>query len=193
MIKQLFSLAGIMDSLKKSTGGYVKTEDLQEAVKEALEQLSRFETVIGGGFAVAIHGFTRATRDIDFVARIPFKEVKILLEEKGFQFDSTISFGKQGRIHLFEKNGAGVDILEFDDDGFYNSILRRAIKTDLLGHTVKVMSIEDLILTKVLSFRAKDQIDLLELLKKTFDELYLKKWISHFHLENSWKEIKEKI
>jgi len=190
---EILDIADTLHDLTRHNGGYVRADDFKAVIREALAGTSKFNVVVGGGLAVAVHGFARATRDIDLVIRVPFRKIRQVMEDRGFQFDSTISFGKQGRIHLFEKSGAGVDFLEFDDDSFYEHILKRAETSELFGFQVKVMSLEDLIVTKLLSYRSKDQIDLLELLKKKPDESYLKKWIHHFNLTARFQEISEKL
>lgn len=142
--------------------------------------------IIAGGFAVAHHGFVRGTVDIDVVA-IDSRISEIESFKKlGYKHETVrISCGV---IDLLSRSGKGVDFIHLDDDAFLKSLQLRTVAGLMLNQPVRVVSLEDLIIMKLIASRGrkglKDQLDLEHLLVLEHDHVYVAKWKTHFKLED---------
>lgn len=148
--------------------------------------------VIVGGFAVAAHGFPRATKDID-ICPDPTKEnlarlaaalddlgaKSIGLDEFEGEFDlrpDVEGLGMEGNWTLITEHGR-LDVLqsfsfaEVDgEEGTFQDLAPHAIDRSFLGHRVKFCSYEDLLRMKQAANRSQDKIDI-ESLKAARGEL----------------------
>lgn len=120
-----------------------------------------------GGFAVAAHGYVRATTDIDIViTRDKLEEVKEAVREAGFYIDNGIipfpskgfSFYRMGK--MLNKEVLMVDILFTEEDSF---LWQNREELPFMDTSVWVLSREALICMKEDSQRAKDKLDIEEL------------------------------
>ena len=131
--------------------------------------------IVVGAYALAAHGLTRATGDIDVWLGIsPDNARKVLralarfgaptsdLSEEDFTTPDTIlQVGVEpGRIDLI----TGIDGVEFDEAA------RRKVKVDVDGVEVFVLSKEDLLKNKLAAGRDKDLSDIAWLRKRLRDE-----------------------
>lgn len=110
---------------------------------------------LAGGIAMHIYGFTRATTDVDMLAKsvLPL-EVK-----------RPIDFGGEGYEIEVEERTVPVDVIVRNDklSKIYQAALSHAKLTDL---GIKIVSPEWLVVMKHFSPRAKDKIDLTWLLQE---------------------------
>ncbi len=121
-----------------------------------------------GGIAAAYRGRPRYTEDVDFLLEIPQIQLPGLLEilrEHGFVFETekVIREWTQQHFTVLSYHGIRVDWLK-PVIPLYKHVLERAFQEDWLGQNVRIGSAEGLILTKLLSFRLQDQVDIESLL-----------------------------
>ena len=150
------------------------------------------EFIVVGGYAVAAHGFARATKDIDIcpdpgddnlsrlaAAITELEATPIGLEEFEGEFDLNpdldgLRMGgnwtlmtKHGRLDVmqtFSFEGAG------DGEGGYADLAPHAVARTFLGHRVRFCSYDDLLRMKRAAGRAQDKVDV-ETLKAARGEL----------------------
>jgi DNA-directed RNA polymerase subunit F len=165
-LKKLFWIVEATHELRKSKGGYVSATTLFEGAHSALQILKPFNPVLLGGFVIGYYAEPRATHDFDItVATDRLPEVASELKKNGF-VQTGINDFKGINIHHFERGGFKLDVLQFQSKEFQKDILDHAQSQDFLGVQISIIAPEELIATKLLSFRPKDKIDILSLLEK---------------------------
>lgn len=148
--------------------------------------------VIVGGYAVAAHGFVRATKDIDIcpdpseanmrrlaTALAELEATPIGLDEFAGEFDlkpdlAGLKLG--GNWTLMTKHGR-LDVMQafgFDTgtegEGSYEDLAAHAVERNFLGHRIRFCGYEDLLRMKRAAGRAQDKVDV-ESLKAARGEL----------------------
>jgi len=137
--------------------------------------------IVVGGYAVAAHGFPRATKDID-ICPDPSREnlaklaraldvleaTPIGLDEFEGEFDlepDLDGLRMSGNWTLLTKHGR-LDLMQTfsfegsaDGEGRYSDLVSRAVERDFLGHRVKFCSYDDLLRMKQAAGRAQDKVD----------------------------------
>jgi predicted nucleotidyltransferase len=113
-----------------------------------------------GGFAVAVRGLPRPTRDIDVLfatSRIALPGLLEKFRERGFAFDRDTVIRQLGVDHLSELHygEVRVDLLEAVIPIFRQAI-ERAREEDVHGRRVRVVTSEDLVVLKLLAGREGD-------------------------------------
>ena len=134
-----------------------------------------------GGLARSFHGRPSSTEDVDFLvlASDVTKAEKALLGA-AFQKKDVLDYTKPKRmIHKFVFGDREVDLLVFPQHAdFVQAVMERAKDVKGLG---PVLSLEDLILLKLFSFRLKDKAHIIEVMAaKKPDIDYLKTWCGRF-------------
>lgn len=61
----------------------MRRRDLLAAARRVAGALGPSDCVLVGGLAVGAHGYVRATRDVDFVSRLPLREAQRRLHDRG--------------------------------------------------------------------------------------------------------------
>lgn len=137
------------------------------------------EFLIVGGFAVAAHGFPRATKDLDICpepsdrnlqrladALIELDAEPIGLREFEGEFELTPDFDGLklgGNWVLMTKHGR-LDIMQslkgLGDDGGWKELRPHAEKRTFLGHECFFCSYEDLLKMKTAAGRDQDKVDI---------------------------------
>jgi len=139
------------------------------------------DLIVVGGYAVAAHGFPRATKDIDICpepsdenlerlanALAELEAIPIGLDELKGEFDlepNRDGLKMGGNWTLLTKYGR-LDVLQtfsFDEadegEGDHRDLARHSVKRTFLGHQVKFCSYDDLIRMKKAAGRAQDMVD----------------------------------
>ena len=127
------------------------------------------EFVVIGGIALAIHSAAYVTYDIDFAysrskdnlakiatALAPFRpRLRGIPKELPFVWDaSTLA---NGSVFTLDTAIGDIDLLsEVKGLGDFSDVLARSEEFELWGHTVRVLSVEGLILAKTAAGREKD-------------------------------------
>ena len=144
----------------------------------------KIKYAIIGGIAVARHGITRATIDIDLIADIKKIEISELLKrfkQEGFNFteQNAIKELAQDSFSQIIYEDIAVDILLPVIPLFFK-IIERGKEEITFGHTMRIATPEDLILLKLLSFRETDRDDIKGILATNREQLnveYIFDWI----------------
>lgn len=157
---------------------------LLEAMRAAETTLKKAHVVFAyaGGLARSFHGRASSTEDIYLlVFTREFAHAEKALLEAGFQKRDVLDYTKPKRIiHKFVYGDREIDLLVFPQDAFTTEVMHRAVEAKGLG---KVVSLEDLIILKLFSFRLKDKAHIVEVMdKKKTDLDYIKAWCSKFGL-----------
>jgi hypothetical protein len=139
------------------------------------------DLIVVGGYAVAAHGFPRATKDIDICpepsdenlerlakALAELEATPIGLDEFKGEFDlepNLDGLKMGGNWTLLTKHGR-LDVLQTfsfeggtDGEGEYRNLAPHAVERDFLGHRVKFCSYGDLLRMKQAAGRAQDRVD----------------------------------
>jgi len=145
-------------------------QGLKQALRSLVETLdaSSVRYAIIGGIATIQHGRVRTTADIDVLLTIPQIAMPALfsaLLEKGFTLDL--------KRNIAELRENGLTTLRFQDVlvdmmrpilPVYSHVLDRAISADILGKSVRISTVEGLIVMKLIAFRPQDEADIQELI-----------------------------
>ena len=140
--------------------------DLPPDFRELLAEFARsgVEAVLVGGYAVAFHGRPRATKDIDLVlegspanlqraseALARFGAPAVVVEAVRMQAPSDVVYLGQPPLR--------VDLLRAIDGVDTESLVARAIATEIDGVALRVIDLSDLITNKRAAGRPQDLID----------------------------------
>lgn len=137
------------------------------------------EFIVIGGYAVAAHGFVRATKDIDIcpepgesnlrrlaAALAALKAKPVGLDEFATEFDLEPDLGglRAGGNWTLMTNRGRLDVMQAfsleDGEGGYGDLAPRAVERTFLGHRVRFCGYEDLVRMKRAAGRPQDGIDL---------------------------------
>ena len=140
-------------SVKESLPTEVGIEAAEMTAKVAAD--NGIACALAGGIAMHIYGFTRATTDVDLIAR-----EALPLESQG-----ELSFGGKNYKVKVGTRTVSVDVIVRNDElaKIYETALNQANETDI---GLKIISPEWLVVMKFFSARAKDKIDLIWLLQE---------------------------
>jgi predicted nucleotidyltransferase len=170
------------------------------SLKSIIEMLSGFflrekmEFGIIGAFALYSYGYTRATRDIDFVTRVENRgKVTVYLTSLGFE---TIFSSDAFSNYLHPIGSVRVDIMYVEGptaDAVLGSTEKRPVFHDL---ELPVVSPEHLIAMKLFAVqnnperKFKDLADIKEILHHaTYDKQKVKEYFRKFGMESYYNEI----
>jgi hypothetical protein len=131
--------------------------DLAAAAARLARLLGPDECVLIGGLAVGVHGYVRATDDLDFISRAPLAVTRERLQKAGIET----------RLLRGDVLGGGFSCLKGEVDGIPFDVLPplvpiawdRALPLDIGGGTLKVVDLDGLLQLK---FRAGGPQDLLD-------------------------------
>ena len=146
-------------STKNTSGKSIISYDDGIAVAKIVSAAAKKKggnVAVCGGLAMHIHGFTRATKDVDVIAdmTLGFKEIK------------TLSFGGVACAIEIESGIIEVDFIIRTDE--VKELYEKALVFSRIHKTtgLKVVTPEYLVILKYLAGRGKDQIDLLWMLRE---------------------------
>lgn len=150
------------------------------------------EFVVLGGYAVAAHGFARATKDLDIcpnpseanlsrlaVVLDELEATPIGLDEFAGEFElepDLEGLREGGNWTLMTKHGR-LDVMQTfsfdagkDGEGGYEDLAAHSVERSFLGHQTRFCSYDDLLRMKTAAGRAQDRVDI-ESLKAARGEL----------------------
>ncbi len=155
-------------------------------ITELLQSLAdaQVDYVLVGGLAVQLHGFLRATVDIDLVLAMNDANLDRFIgvaKQFGLQPVAPVSIDSLKNAQQIDQwhrekgmlafalrepqvGGSVVDVLVRPDVSF-DKLLAGAVRGALLGRQVMIASIDDLIAMKKAANRPKDQLDIAALAK----------------------------
>lgn len=133
-------------------------------------QAEGVEFMLVGGYAVALHGWPRTTLDIDFwILANPQNAEAVMRALRRFGAPlmdlKPEDFHQPGMVFQIGTEPQRIDILSAADGLEYSDAVTRAVSMTVDGLTLKVISLDDLIVNKRSSGRPKDLVDALTLEK----------------------------
>jgi hypothetical protein len=146
-----------------------------ESLAEAFAARSVRHALIGG-LAISMRGRPRLTHDVDFLVDVPQLALPGLLDdliERGFSLEPAVVIEEFVRQHMtaFSFGPVRIDWLK-PVLPFYSRAIADASPLEWSeGHSVQVAPAEGLILTKMVSFRPQDQMDIETLLTANRDTI----------------------
>lgn len=154
---------------------------LEEALVDLASLLDEFAIpyMLIGGLAVSMWGEARATLDVDLTVWVEpeeFEAAVLRIAGRLRCIAEPVAFARRSRVLPVQTaNGTRADIV-FAALPEERNMIARAHPRLIGGHTIKVASVEDLILMKLISERPKDIDDARRLLRRyrsTIDAAYL--------------------
>ena len=138
-------------------------QDFSEFLK--LLNAHHVEYLLIGGFAVAMHGYPRATADMDvWVARRRSNAERLVTCLREFGFDSPSLtpelFDTPDRIVRMGEAPIRIEILTEIDGVDFDECVSRSVMREVDGESIPVISLDDLKINKRASGRPKDLDDL---------------------------------
>lgn len=138
-------------------------QDFSEFLK--LLNAHHVEYLLIGGFAVAMHGYPRATADMDvWVARRRSNAERLVTCLREFGFDSPSLtpelFDTPDRIVRVGEAPIRIEILTEIDGVDFDECVSRSVMREVDGESIPVISLDDLKINKRASGRPKDLDDL---------------------------------
>lgn len=129
-----------------------------------------------GGLATLMRGRPRFTQDVDVLLDVPQLALPGLLDELarlGFNFDLATVIQEYVREHItsFRFGSVRIDWLKPVLPLYARTLADASSLTWTEGHPLRVATAEGLILTKMVSFRPQDQVDIETLLSANRDEI----------------------
>ena len=145
----------------------------------------------GGAISLNYHREPRSTLDIDINVFVAPEDESAVLDALGSRFDVTDD--TQIRTQLREQGqsrtlwgGTFVDIFLANTD-FHASMAERVVREPFGTSEIPVLSIEDLLICKVLFDRQKDWVDIEAVIRTEGDQLdhsYMISWLDQFLAED---------
>ena len=144
--------------------------DLTDALNDAVSLFRelRLSYALIGGLAAMVHGRSRYTEDVDFVAEAGHEERLAASPEimKKHGFDPSCTW------KLYHRSGIDIDLWK---DPHVGDIVERAVRRKLGDRFVKVAEPHDLIAMKLRADRPQDDYDISEIIKaQTIDPQTIK-------------------
>ncbi|MFW6129070.1 MAG: nucleotidyl transferase AbiEii/AbiGii toxin family protein [Candidatus Aminicenantaceae bacterium] len=162
----------------------------QKLIKRIASELQRVKIpyMIIGGQAVLIYGEPRLTKDIDITLGINVDELDKLKEvihtvNLTVLVNNPEKFAKDTMVlpTLDDESKIRVDFI-FSFSLYENEALKRTNNIKIKGKTVRFASLEDVIIHKIISGRARDLEDIRIIILKNpvYDKSYIEKWLGEF-------------
>jgi len=151
-------------------------------------QKNKIDYMIIGGQAVLIYGEPRLTKDIDITigANIDkYRDILNIVQNLNLKIlpKDPYKFVKDTMVLplLDEETGFRIDLI-FSSSEYEKEALKRVKKIKIGDTYVNYVSVEDLIIYKIISGRERDLEDLKTILikNKKIDEKYILKWLKEF-------------
>ncbi len=147
--------------------------------------------MVFGGQAVLLHGEFRVTRDIDITLGIEPGEAApllVMIAQLGLQVlvSDVDEFLRQTFVLPVRDADSGIRIdFVFSLSPFERHAIDRAVKANLDGLEVRFVSVEDLLIQKIVAGRPRDLADVktVTLKNPAFDRGYVEGWLQQFDQE----------
>ncbi|MBW2012206.1 MAG: nucleotidyltransferase [Deltaproteobacteria bacterium] len=167
--------------------------DIKETLINQLKKIVKFlnkqniDYALAGGLAFSALVEPRATMDIDIILMIKEEQLSGFTKLLEGEFESIIAHKEPMHFNLIKI----WRVINFTDDRemifdfilaeskYHKNVIERAFEIDFFETTLKVITLEDLILLKNCAKRAQDIADLNKIYKALDDEInheYLKFW-----------------
>ena len=124
-----------------------------------LLKTNRVDFIIHGAIALGIHGFTRATQDLDVIIITPHKKIERILVENGFT-KLVVKMTEKGLMCRYALDDWVLDIFVEGRRLEWMRLKKNSFKTKWYNYPVKVISKKDLITNKKKRGSPKDLLDI---------------------------------
>lgn len=159
--------------------------------------------MITGSVAGILHGFPRATQDLDIVIDPTADALGRLLaaipEDRAYVSGEAArdAMRQRGMFNVIEfESGWKIDLIVCKDRAYSREAFGRAVIRTAGGEGVRVVSPEDLILAKLEWARdgesgrqLEDVAALIRVLKDQLDWPYLNRWVTTLGVTDAWKAV----
>ncbi len=149
-----------------------------------------------GGWAVRVYALPRPTYDVDFTIQLPRDRLPAMyaaVADAGFTVPEQYRGGWVDSVadmplvkfRLFlAGHGIDVDVFLAESD-YQQELMRRRVQHTVNGVPVWFVTVEDLILLKLIANRNRDRADIEDLLlaRAQLDEPYLRRWAGPLGIE----------
>lgn len=167
--------------------------ELLKRVCELLQE-QNIDYMLSGSLALNVYSIPRMTRDIDLVVRMKIEDVDNFVkafEQDFYCYQPSIEeeIRKKGMFNLIElQSSIKIDFIICKDTLYRKTEFERRRKTTTLGFESWIVSVEDLILSKLIwiqELQSTKQIEDIQSLLEypTLDMAYVKHWIADLHLK----------
>lgn len=167
--------------------------ELFKRIISALDQL-QIPYMLSGSIALNIYATPRMTRDIDIVIHLQEQDIAAFVrafQEAFYCHEPSIreEVRRKGMFNLIDnQTGYKVDFMVRKSSPYRLKEFERRQRNTLLGFETYVVSIEDLIISKLIWIQDiqsdKQKEDIMNLLENpSVDHHYLKKWISTLNIK----------
>lgn len=164
---------------------------LLERITKIFKKLD-IQYMISGSMAMNFYSVSRATRDIDIVVHMQEKDITDFINNlKNFYFNKETIIKEtknHGMYNIIDfETGFKIDIILLRNTEYFKEAFSNKLIKNELGFDIDVISLEDLIIAKLLwiqhlqSDRQKEDIKML-LNNKNINFEYLKKWIKTLNI-----------
>ena len=177
-----------------------------EKIANILDEI-RVDYVVSGGVAVSIWGKPRYTADVDIVVELKSldsvekmilllqKEIKKSYLDKDRAIDA---FKQKSEFNLIEPEyGLKADFFVAKADEYGQLAIKRGETKKIGNKSIKFISPEDLIISKLIWFkesgstRQLEDISSVMDIQRKLDKRYLNSWIKKLDLEKEWSKVKK--
>jgi len=178
--------------------------DLTTVIHDLVEIFDQLNLpyAIMGGIAVRAHGIPRPTYDVDFTLAVPrdrLAEMFTAITDRGYSVPESYVHGWVDtvggmplvKVRLFlDGRAVDADVFIVETD-FQRQVIERRVSADIEGRTVNLVSVEDLILFKLIASRPRDLLDIQDVLftQGEIDEPYLRRWAGPLGVEAKLDEV----
>lgn len=140
--------------------------DFQEFLRSFVSHEVRF--LIVGGYALAVHGYPRYTKDLDvWVWADPYNAERVVAALEAFGFGglglAPADFEEPDTVVQLGREPQRIDILTFATGLAFDEAYSHRVLVELGGLSVPFVSVEDLRTNKLATGRLRDQADAAQL------------------------------
>lgn len=132
---------------------------------------------ISGSIAMAAHGYLRGTHDVDLLvvtSALKIPRAFEIVRSHGFEGEDSVLIRelRERGVATLRRGTWAVEILA-PVIPYHHTLIDRAVRLDVAGRTVPYVSVEDLVVLKLLWHRPKDLADLAPLVAVRYPKLDL--------------------
>lgn len=161
------------------------------------------EYMLTGSAAMLLYNFYRMTADIDVVVELQYEDANRIIN--AFEPDYYVPRGRVrdaiARKFIFnvihQETAFKIDLVVKKTDEFQLNAFERRRRIDFYGKEICVISLEDLIISKLLwatdSRSEKQLTDVENLLQNDMDAQYMKTWVEKLGLEDLFNQCQNAV
>ncbi|CAN5871299.1 hypothetical protein BH20ACI4_BH20ACI4_22840 [soil metagenome] len=169
---------------------------------ERVEPL-KIEYMLTGSLAMMLYSVYRMTADVDIVVELKYEDADRIIN--AFEPDYYVPHGRVrdaiARQFMFnvihQETAFKIDLVIKKSNEFQQTAFERRQKKDFYGKEISVITLEDLILSKLLwakkSLSEKQLTDVENLMQENFDLDYTQNWVSKLSLEELFNKCRNAI